>query len=335
MGETALSYDDITLIPQFSTIRSRKDPDVCSNIGFFGSRMPIISANMDTVTGHEMAIALWHAGAIGALHRFHLPDFTQATAYQLVRRAGADAFVSLGVHDILDEATLLWDAGARNFIIDIAHGHSILMKDAIQTLRSAFPDAYIVAGNIATSEAVVDLREWGADCVKAGVSCGSICKTRIVTGHGLPMWTTITQCALAADSLGIPLIADGGIKSAGDIVKAFAAGASAVMLGSLFAGCFEAPGEHSFGQKQYRGMASTSAQEDRVNHTAGTAEGVTTMIPRTGPASEILGELIGGLRSGMSYCNARSIDEIFRNAKWIKQSHASYIEGTPHIMRGR
>ena len=304
--------------------------------------VPIISANMDTVTGAKMCIAMWNAGGLGALHRFSSINI-EVQEFETVRKADANALVTVGVTDWEQRTAALFGVDARYFIVDIAHGHSVLMKEAVMGMRKKYgKNIRIIAGNVATADAVKDLKEWGADVVKLGVGGGSICKTRVVTGHGVPMFSCVLECAAEADRVGLEVIADGGIRSSGDIMKALVAGADSVMVGSLLAGTDEAPGEiiREFGKREhkvYRGMASFEAQADR-NQTEDirvASEGVSATIPYKGPVTPIVNELEMGIKSGMSYCNAKWLHEISKNAKWIVQTHAGYIEGTPHIISNR
>lgn len=342
MMQQVLTFDDVTLVPRYSEVRSRFDPVTSCNICELSFSVPIISANMDTVTGAKMCIAMWHAGAIGALHRFTSIN-VQVQEFEAIRKADANALVTVGVTDWEQRTEALYAAGARYFIVDIAHGHSILMKEAVMGMRKKYgKNIRIIAGNIATADAVRDLKGWGADVVKLGVGGGSICKTRVVTGHGVPMFSCILECAAEADRVKIETIADGGIRSSGDIMKAFAAGADTVMVGSLLAGTDETPGNviREFGKpdrKVYRGMASFEAQADRdpTEVVRAASEGVLSTIPLKGPVGLIIHELEMGIKSGMSYCNAKWLHEIPLQAKWIVQTHAGYIEGTPHIFSGR
>jgi IMP dehydrogenase len=345
-----LTFDDVTLVPQYSEMMSRSTPSTNIKIGNFELTTPIISANMDTVTGPAMCVAMRSAGGIGALHRFMTFD-ENISAYNSVSLAFggmSSCFVTVGVTgDYVSRAAALYEAGARDFIVDIAHGHSLHMKNALEKLRNVYgDDINIMAGNIATPAAVNDLVSWGANIIKVGVGGGSICKTRIVTGHGIPMFTTIQECSDALGGRAL-LIADGGMRSSGDIVKSFVAGADAVMLGSLLAGTDETPGQPiqiitNAGSaeywKTYRGMASSEAQADRQwgsNDVKVAPEGVSTRIRCKGPVRDIVHELTMGLKSGMSYCNAATLEQIFSRAHWRKQSLASMIEGTPHILGGK
>ena len=355
------TYDDIFLVPRYSEISSRSDADTSvtytwnyqvdiwdnEKYGGAGPRTlrrsnPIISANMDTVTEWRMATTMWNAGGMGALHRF-LSIEDNVIQYTKVKESGADCFVSIGTSNKSKErAEALYNAGARYFIIDIAHGHSKSMLDMIYWLRSGGPGTtpiYIVAGNVATAEGVNDLAVAGVDAVKVGIGGGSVCTTRIVTGHGVPTFSCLLDCCAVADDLNIKIIADGGIRASGDIVKAFAAGADYVMIGSLLAGADEAPGEDYYVEhqryKKYRGMSSKEVIKETRSDEKFTpvAEGVALDIPCTGPALITIAELVGGLKSGMSYCDATTISEIYTNTHWGVQTGASITESTPHKLR--
>jgi IMP dehydrogenase len=298
-----------------------------------------MSANMDTITGSEMALAMFNAGGVGSLHRFTSIS-ENIDEYNLVRVGGADCFVSVGVNDHSKERfDALHGSGARHFVIDIAHGHSIMMKNMIQWVRANYRDAFIMAGNVATAQAVRDLSDWGANSIKVGISNGSCCSTNIVTGHGIPQFSAVLDCSHAADQRGIHIVADGGIKTSGDIVKAFAAGSNLVMIGSLLSGTNETPGkfiETSQGKvKEYRGMASSAAMSNRPdqnNTYTPTAEGVKALVSAKGSAIDIVNDLTKGLKSGMSYCNAFSIDEINIKAKWGIRTMSGLNDGKPHIL---
>ena len=311
-------------------------------IGSLHLKTPIMSSNMDTVTGPSMAVSMYESGGCGALHRF-LSIEKAVRDYEHVLAKGADCFVSIGVNDHdLQRAQALYNHGARHFIVDIAHGHSALMYHTLSILRNTFGDSiYIVAGNVATPEAVRDLADWGADCVKVGIGGGSCCSTRVITGHGVPMFTCLLECCEAADTLGVKVIADGGIRSSGDMVKSLVAGADMVMIGSLLAGTDEAPGDvimtPSGAVKEFRGMASRPAMEARFGNTKTNLpadEGVKTVVPLTGPVSSIVSNLTKGIKSGMSYCNAESLDALTARAEWGLQSMAGSLEGRPHILTG-
>ena len=243
--------------------------------------------------------------------------------------------------DILDRAKALLDAGADVLVLDSAHGHSKGILDAICKVKTAFPDCQLIGGNIATAEAATDLIKAGADAVKVGIGPGSICTTRIIAGIGVPQITAIYDVACVAAKYNIPVIADGGIKYSGDIVKSLAAGADSVMIGSLFAGCEESPGESEIYQgrrfKVYRGMGSLAAMEkgskDRyfqTNSTKLVPEGVEGRVPYKGPLADTIFQLVGGIRSGMGYCGAKTIPDLQKNGQFIKISSAGLRESHPH-----
>jgi len=245
--------------------------------------------------------------------------------------------------DAIERARALINAGVDVIVVDTAHGHSTRVIATVKELKKRFPDIEVVAGNVATAEATKDLIEAGADAVKVGVGPGSICTTRIVAGAGVPQITAIHECSLMADRYNIPIIADGGIKYSGDITKAIAAGASSVMIGSLFAGTDESPGELILYQgrtyKVYRGMGSIGAMEagskDRYGQ-EGTEtsklvpEGVEGRVPYKGPLSASIHQLVGGLRSGMGYCGCRNIEELRKKTKFIKITPAGLRESHVH-----
>ena len=333
--KTALSYDDVILVPQYSSLMSRSDVDTSATLGNFTCKTPIISSNMDTVTDADMAIAMWQCGGLGALQRVkgltHCLD-----SYRTVQRAECNAIVSVGAND--DSRILLkhyYEFGARAVLVDVAHAHSIQMGKMLQWVRATYPDMFIIAGNVATASGARFLVSKGACAVKVGIGAGSACKTRIVTGHGYPSFSSIAECRAATS---VPIIADGGLRSSGDIVKAFAAGANFVMLGSLFAGADETPGEFlckdGMPHKTYRGMASSEVLNDYrdVTRIRPAAEGVSTFVRAKGPVKLLVDELTAGLRSGMSYCNARTIDEIHKNALVAIQTTSGMQEGIPHIL---
>jgi IMP dehydrogenase len=218
--------------------------------------------------------------------------------------------------------------------VDVAHGHHIMMKNALQELRNAFgDDIYIIAGNVCTLEGINDVADWGANAVRCNIGGGSICSTRIVTGHGLPGLQTIFDCARTDRD--VKIIADGGIKTSGDIVKALAAGADFVMCGSLLAGTTESPGKvislpDTTRVKEYRGMASKDAQLNWRNKSS-TPEGVASYIPYKGSVVDILRDLEGGIKSGLSYSGARNLTEMRRKVEWARQTSAGTTESNTHI----
>ena len=242
---------------------------------------------------------------------------------------------------MLERVDALLKAGADVITVDSAHGHSKGVLDTISKIKNAYPDCQLVGGNIATAEAAKDLIKAGADAVKVGIGPGSICTTRIIAGIGVPQITAIYDVACVAAMYGIPVIADGGIKYSGDIVKSLAAGADTVMIGSLLAGCEESPGESEIYQgrrfKVYRGMGSIAAMEkgskDRYFQTNSkklVPEGVEGRVPYKGPVSDTVFQLLGGIRSGMGYCGCGTIEELKQNGRFIKISSAGLRESHPH-----
>lgn len=468
-----LTYDDVLLVPRFSDIRSRRDVDTSAQLTRrIRLHIPIVSANMDTVTEADMAIALARLGGIGIIHRFNSieqqidqvrqvkrsesfvienpytirPDNTVGDARSLLDRhhitglpvvdaagtlvgllssrdilfvhddaipvaevmtprgrlitaptgttitqaeeilqnhkveklplVGSDGTLAglitlrdilkrtlypesskdekgrllvgaaVGVvGDYLDRALELERAGCDVLVLDIAHGHSANAIRAVRELRTRVGAADIIAGNVATAEGTRDLIEAGADGVKVGVGPGSICITRVVTGVGVPQLTAVMDAASEADHLGAPIIADGGIRQAGDVTKALAAGASTVMVGNLLAGTRESPGvvvvRNGRRYKASRGMASAGATlERRKREKPGwegeldlsdvVPEGVEGMVPFKGDVGEVLVQLVGGLRSGMSYLGARNLDQLRASASFIRISGAGMSESRPH-----
>lgn len=335
--DRGLTFDDVLLMPRHSTISSRRHPQLESRLTKKTTiKVPIISANMDTVTGEEMAIKMAQMGAVGILHRFMSPQEQVAQLKRIKAASGATPVaVSIGVKDEgMERAKMLVEAGADILTLDIAHGDSVMMLETLDFVRKTFPHVQIIAGNVATPEGTRTLIEHGADAVKVGIGPGSMCTTRIITGCGVPQLTAIALCVAEARRHNVPIIADGGIKTSGDIVKAFAAGAETVMLGSMLAGCNETPGEIVGGKKKYRGMASKDAQVSwRGELPTGMApEGESRLIPCKGSVENIILELTGGLRSGMTYLNASTIAEINQNARFIEMSSSGMMESRPHGM---
>ena len=249
---------------------------------------------------------------------------------------------AIGVtNDVLDRTGALIDAGVDVLVLDSAHGHSANIMRTVEKVKAKYPDAQLVAGNVATAEATEALIKAGADCVKVGIGAGSICTTRIVAGIGMPQVSAVLQCAEMGDKYGIPVVSDGGIKYSGDIVKALAAGAKTVMLGSMLAGCEESPGDTEVFQgrqfKVYRGMGSMGAMacgsRDRYfqqNNKKLVPEGVEGRVPFRGPVSETIYQMMGGLRSGMGYVGAHNIEQLRTQSKFVRITSAGLKESHPH-----
>ena len=472
-SSAGLTFDDVLLVHKRSPVRSRSDVTTATRLSRnICLAVPIVSANMDTVTEWRMAVAMARAGGMGIIHRF-MTESRQAEEVRKAKRAeshiveapytlGPDAFVKdvrsfmkrhgiggvvvvgeqrrlLGiitsrdirfaadselVHQVmtpverlitapvgasledarrilhehrleklplvdeagrlaglitakdimrllqhphatkdqkgrlrigaavgvqsgfLERAALLLEAGADVLAVDIAHGHSDNAIHAVQALRREFGPIEIIAGNVATAAGTRDLIEAGADAVKVGVGPGSICITRVVTGFGVPQLSAIIECTEAARPFGVPIIADGGIRNSGDMVKALAAGASSVRVGSLLAGTDESPGvivlRNGRRSKMSRGMASLGATMDRPDRQEGdgdeedpawtrvVAEGVEAAVPYRGSVDDLLHQLIGGLRSALSYGGARGIEDLQANAEFAPITQAGMTESRPH-----
>jgi IMP dehydrogenase len=333
----ALTFDDVQLVPRYSSIRSRKkevDLSVKLNNSNIVLGAPFIASPMDKVSGPKMAVAIQREkGGIAILHRYCSIE-QQCRDVSEVVAEGFDVGAAVGVSDdFLERASAVIAAGAGLICVDIAHGHHILMRDALSALRLKFPNTHIMAGNVATLHGFNDLSDWGADSVRCGVGSGSICSTRIQTGHGVPMLQNIFD--VANTNRATQIISDGGIREHGDIVKALGAGAHMVMMGSMFAGTDEAPGEvittERGPMKSYRGMASPESQTEWRGFYSSN-EGVSTMIPYKGPLSVVLDGMTRGVEGGLSYSGARNLEELRLNAHFIEVSSASAIEAHPHIL---
>ena len=247
--------------------------------------------------------------------------------------------------DFMERSEALINAGADVLVVDIAHGHSENAINTVKNIKKAFPDCELIAGNVATAKGTEDLIKAGVDAVKVGVGSGSICITRVITGSGVPQLTAVFDCAKVGNDHGIPIISDGGTRNSGDATKALAAGASSIMVGSILGGTDESPGstitKNGKRFKIYRGMASLAASMGRRSKETGTfeladdlndyvAEGVEAMVPYKGSVTEIITQITGGIRSGLSYCGASNIKQMQENAEFIKISRAGFAESQPH-----
>jgi len=329
-----LSYDDVLLVPRYSEIKSRKQINIGNNFNNAEFSLPIISAPMDTVTEAAMAIAMHEAGGLGIIHRYNTIQKQCRLVHNAISAGVKSVGAAIGVSDdCLDRALALHNAGATVICVDVAHGHHSLVRRALENLKNIFDETiHVMAGNVATLEAFNDLADWGADSVRIGIGGGSICSTRIQTGHGIPTLQSIMDCSQSdRDAL---LIADGGIRTPGDVVKALAAGADFAIVGSLLAGTTETPGEVLYvsGEryKTYRGMASEEAQKD-WRGSSSSLEGISTRVPYRGEVKKILTRLERGIRSGFSYSGAENIAELQSRARFVKQTSAGQLESSTHI----
>lgn len=334
--QETLAFEDVLISPQFSDIVSRSEIDISSRLGDIKLELPIISSPMDTVTESQMAVVMSEMGGLGIIHRYNTIDQQADLVNKAIINGATNVGAAIGVTgDFLERAETMVNIGANVICVDIAHGDHISMKKALQHLRELVGSrAHIMAGNVATLEGYDHVSHWGAMSVRVGIGGGSICSTRIQTGHGMPTFSSIMECAHSVHET--KMIADGGIKSSGDIVKALAAGADFVMLGSLLAGTDESPGEINIdgnGEKYkvYRGMASKEAQRDWKGSYS-SFEGVSHRVRYKGSVEDILSDLARNIRSGLSYSGARNITELFNKAVFIKQSHAGQIESSTHII---
>jgi IMP dehydrogenase len=468
-----LTFDDVLLLPKRSPIISRSQTDLKTKLSRnIAINIPLVSANMDTVTESGMAIALAREGGIGIIHRFITiedqvdevlkvkrsesviiekpytikPNMTVYDAKKMMQEYGVSGLLveedtkklagiitqrditfeknlkcrvsdlmskdvitakdgitieqakeilhnhrieklpviddrkqivglitskdilkmeqypyaskdkkgrllvgaAVGVKgDYLERAEALLEASADTIVVDIAHGHSDNAINTVHMIKKAFPNCELIAGNVATGEGAKDLIKAGVDAVKVGVGSGSICITRVITGSGVPQLTAVIDSVKVAKEYDVPVLSDGGIRTSGDATKALAAGASSVMIGSLFGGTDESPGKTLVKNgkkfKMYRGMASFYASLGRKYREEGTQvvdssndlndyvpEGIEAMVPYKGSVVEIIRQLVGGLRSGLSYCGAKTISEMQTNAEFIKITSAGYIESQPH-----
>ncbi len=333
-----LTFDDVSIIPKYSDILHRED---CSTITKISKNIyleiPISSSPMDTVTEFEMAKAMAHLGGVGFIHRF----MSIENQVKMMKR-----FVSLTVgatigatSDCVERAQALVDHGCKIILIDVAHGHHLLVKDTIRRLKNEVTGNYdIVAGNIATRDAAQFLCEAGADAVRVGVGSGSLCSTRIQTGVGIPMVSAIRDVVSVCDDYGISVIADGGIRTPGDVAKAIVAGADCVMLGNLLSGTKETPGSitktgmwpNEILQKKYRGSASLEAKSDRGE--IHNVEGYSTTIPYKGKVKRIINDILDGLKSSMSYVGASNLEEFQALAEFVRVTNSGINEAKPYLI---
>lgn len=341
MFREALTYDDVLLEPQFSDIESRKEVNIGNWLdeerGLWFN-LPLIASPMDTVCEDKMAITIGKMGGLGIVHRYNTIDKQCEIAEIISNEIPTSKFgCAIGITgDYLERADALVEGGVKILCLDVAHGDHVLMKSALITLREKLGnDVHLMAGNVATLEGVDNLASWGANSIRVGIGGGSICSTRIQTGHGVPSLDSVIQCTRT--NYNVAIIADGGIKTSGDIVKALAARADFAMLGSILAGSSDTPGEvfvsarNGDATKVYRGMASKDAQMDWRGKSS-SLEGISTTIPYKGETSEIINQLENGIRSGFSYSGARTINQLWYKARFVKQTSAGTRESDTHIL---
>jgi len=359
-----ITFDDVLLIPGYADF-SRSDIDLSTQLTKkIKLSAPFVSSPMDTVTESKLAITLAEQGGIGIIHR-NLTISDQADEVSKVAKYKLLVGAAIGANAGFEErAKALVSAGASVIVIDSAHGNAKPIIDALKYMKKTFPDVEIITGNIATKEGAENLIKAGADALRVGMGPGAICTTRIISGMGVPQLTAVIDTASVGKKHGVPVIADGGIKYSGDMVKAFAAGASTVMMGSYFAGALEAPGkthelkpeqvpsrfksilsrkQNTYTFKEYRGMGSVAAMQegtriksedefhgksykDRVL----VAEGVESLTPVKGTLKEIVDQTTGGIRSGMYYVGVKTIKELQEKGRFMQITQASLTESHPH-----
>ncbi len=359
-----LTFDDVLLLPGYSDF-SRGDIDLETNLTKkIMLKLPFVSSPMDTVTEHALAISLAQLGGIGIIHR-NLSVSDQADEVAHVKKENLLVGAAIGASEGFEQRVeALVKAGVDVIILDSAHGFAKPVVDAVRFIKNKYSTLQIIAGSVATKDGAQALIDAGADALRVGMGPGAICTTRIISGMGVPQITAIIETATVAKKNGVAIIADGGIKYSGDIVKALAAGASAVMMGSFFASCKESPGEvveltreqvplrfqsifekdkSTFLFKQYRGMGSVAAMKkgaevksedefhgknykDRVL----VAEGVEGLVPVKGTVEQLVMQATGGIKSGMYYVGAKTIEELTEKAQFIQITHASLTESHPH-----
>jgi len=310
-----LSFDDVLIIPKYSEIESRHDVSLETHLGKYSFKIPIIAANMDKICESEMAIAMNKLGGLGVIHRFNTIDYQyeEAKKVRLDNEKNVVA-VALGIKDLKERSKKL-DSVTDIFVLDIAHGHSKHAVDAVKYLKGEY-DKYLVAGNVATKEGALDLYQAGADCIKVGIGPGKVCRTRNVTGCGVPQLTALMDVIKDKQ---YDVIADGGIRTSGDIVKSLGVGANAVMLGYLLSGTDETPGEIFFGKhglkyKIYRGMSSREVS-GRLDVAS---EGVSIDVLYKGSVKQVINDLVMGVKSGLSYVGAKNLDELVNKIEFIR-----------------
>jgi IMP dehydrogenase len=357
MNRRTLTYDDILLVPQYSEIKSRSTINLFTLVSRrYGLIRPYVASCMDTVCEYPMAIKMAELGGVGCIHRFMSVE-EQCDQVSKVRSYINEKFLyeewgvmyddwhaeikdipvmaAVGVNsEDVDRAVKLVSSGANIILIDVAHGHHDNVRQMIKKLRESLPSYVdIIAGNIATKKSAEDLCEWGADGLRVGIGGGSLCTTRVQTGHGVPNVSSIIDCVEGAS---VPVMADGGIRNSGDISKALSLGADCVMLGSLLAGTKESPGkivEKSNGSlyKRYRGSASLetkSAHGQSTNH----VEGESTMIPFKGSVEYIVNKLTDGVKSALSYSGSKNIKEFHNKSEFVEITPSGMAESKAHLL---
>lgn len=348
--KTVLSFDDVILVPQYSSITSRREINTSQtfvvnnklNVDF---EIPIISSPMSTVTQDYMANAMNSHGGLGIIHRYNTIEQQCETLSKIDSPTRRSAAIGAS-GDYKERCAELVRNGMTVVCIDVAHGDHVLVEEAVSHIKKTYPDLVVIAGNVATGSAYKRLSRLGVDFVRTSVGSGSICTTRIQTGHGIPTFQAVYDCnqaraemiSVSEDSAPAFIVADGGIKNAGDIAKSLAVGADLVMLGSMLSGTKETPGRihHVDGKKykSYNGMASKVAQK-AWKGSYSSIEGVGSRVLYKGTVSKVINEIMSNVRSAMSYSGAYDLYEFRENAEFVRQTVNSHAEGTAHIRRNQ
>lgn len=323
-----LTFDDVQLQPYYNNVESREEPSLITNITKNTVvHTPLIASSMESVIGQELADVLLKKGSMPIYHRYDSPE----NIADWIEANDGETFISWGVNDLGDLLNLVSGYPPLGVCLDVAHGHSIKMERAIKTLKDAYPDLEIIAGAVCTKLGVNDFAAWGADAVRVGIGPGAACTTREVTGFGTPQFSALLECGTVAKRRKIPMIADGGIRNSGDIVKALAAGASTVMLGKLFAATTESAAEKKMTNMKFIGPPAGAVIGDSIARYRGQAseyfqreglkpEGEEGWLTVTGSAVDLMDGLEAGIKSGLTYGGARTIAEL--------QEHATFVEVT-------
>ena len=346
----ALTFDDVALVPQYNNIKSRVDSTIDLSTWLTKKTkigMPLLAANMDSVMSEELADVLIKNGGKALFHRFTNQD----AIYNWAEKYNQNCFISIGVNVKDEDLKVFCDKGVKGVVIDIAHAHSETIRDLLLHIKKNYKDLEIIAGNVCTAGGYIDLVNWGADAVKVGIGPGSACTTRIKTGFGVPQLTAIMDCAAQAKKYSVPIIADGGIRGSADIAKALAAGATTAMMGKIFAFTYESAAKKYYKDDngvyqeytdnkydltkplyaKYRGQASFDFQLDfKGGLKEGTVpEGVHFYNQIKKSTQEVIDELLGGLRSSLTYGGARTIGELQRKAEFVEVTSSYYTESNP------
>jgi len=340
----ALTFDDVLLLPRYSSVLPSKTKILLKLTKKISLKVPFLSSAMDTVTESKMAIAIAKEGGIGIIHR-NLNIKHQSQEVKKVKNKKLNVGAAIGTNEEdIERAKALASSGVDLIVIDTAHGHSEKVLKTLSKIKRSIKEVPICVGNIATGEAAKKLYNSGADIIKVGIGPGSICTTRMVAGIGVPQISAIMEVKKALNKKNVKIISDGGIKFSGDIAKALAAGADAIMMGSIFAGTEESPGKKFKIKgkffKEYRGMGSIGAmsagsanryfQKNFKDKSKFVPEGVEGRVEYKGKVSKIIYQLQGGLRSSMGYIGAKNLEEINKKAKFIKITKAGFYESMVH-----